>query len=203
MILKASTLTNLTDARYFAAKDIQFLGFNLEEGTPDFLEPAALKTIRDWVEGPAIVGEFSRSPASVVAEAARFFQLDAVQIRAGQCDADLAQLADCQVIYELPAGQNLTFGQLTDRAEQVKPFVKFFLLDLSGQAVLGETQLADLKNFCARFPTLLHGNFDAAYFQTLLETVCPAGLSLRGGEEESVGIKSFDALDEIFDLLTA
>ena len=33
MLIKASRITNLTDARYFAAKEVDFLGFNLEEGT--------------------------------------------------------------------------------------------------------------------------------------------------------------------------
>ena len=58
MLIKASRLTNLTDARYFAAKDVQFLGFNLEAGTPGHLDPMYMRAIREWVQGPVILGEF-------------------------------------------------------------------------------------------------------------------------------------------------
>ncbi|MBP6828235.1 MAG: N-(5'-phosphoribosyl)anthranilate isomerase, partial [Saprospiraceae bacterium] len=82
MLIKASRITNLTDARYFAAKEVDFLGFNLEEGTEDYLDPIYMKAIREWVEGPQIVGEFSAGSADVVREYASFFGLDAVQIQA-------------------------------------------------------------------------------------------------------------------------
>ena len=35
----------------------------------------------------------------------------------------------------------------------------------------------------------------------IIDTLKPTGLSMRGGEEEKVGYKSFEDLDEVFDLL--
>ncbi|MFN0036896.1 MAG: hypothetical protein ACKVUS_17710, partial [Saprospiraceae bacterium] len=81
-LFKAGRVAHLTDARYFAAKEVDFLGFNLEEGTEGYLDPMYMKAIREWVQGPKIVGEFSRSTVAVVREAAAFFGMDAVQVSA-------------------------------------------------------------------------------------------------------------------------
>jgi hypothetical protein len=35
----------------------------------------------------------------------------------------------------------------------------------------------------------------------LLQSLQPAGISLVGGEEERVGVKSFDEIEAIFDVL--
>ena len=47
MLLKATAVMNLTDARYFAAKEVDYLGFNLEEGTEGYLDPMYMKAIRE------------------------------------------------------------------------------------------------------------------------------------------------------------
>lgn len=82
MLVKASSVTNLTDARYFAAKEVNYLGFNLEEGSPGYLEPASMKAIREWIAGPHIVGEFENAGIDHVLAAIEFYNLDVVQLKA-------------------------------------------------------------------------------------------------------------------------
>ena len=52
----ASEISNLSDARYFAAMDVTYLGISLESG----LSIESLKQILDWVEGPEFVFEHAQ-----------------------------------------------------------------------------------------------------------------------------------------------
>ena len=201
MQIKASTITNLTDARYFAAKEVDFLGFNLEEGSDGYLEPIYMKAIREWVEGPKIVGEFDRTPARTVLEAAAFYDLDVVQLKQ---TTDLDLLDGLEIILHLRAEADL--AALEARLREVAPLVSYFLLDFSeiaDAANLLRQQAASWKKLFATYPTLLDINVAANELGALLQVLQPAGLALRGGEEERVGVKSFEEVDEIFELLEA
>lgn len=194
MLIKASRITNLTDARYFAAKEVDFLGFNLEEGTEGFLEPMYMKAIREWVEGPKIVGEFSRATPAYVREAAAFFGLDAVQVTP-QVSAQLSDLEGLTVFMEILS------SEMDERFfQQAAPHVSWFLVKMES-AHLSENLLSKIKTVCSQHPVLLQTDAPARQFSKLLETLQPAGLSLVGGEEEQVGVKSFDEIEAIFELL--
>lgn len=194
MLIKASRITNLTDARYFAAKEVDFLGFNLEEGTEGFLDPMYMKAIREWVEGPKIVGEFSRSTPAYVREAAAFFGLDAVQVTP-QISAQLSDLEDLIVFMEILS------SEMDERFfQQTAPYVSWFLIKTESSR-FSEKSLLEIKNLCSKYPVLLQSDVSTSQLSELLETLQPAGLSLIGGEEEQVGVKSFDEIEAIFELL--
>jgi phosphoribosylanthranilate isomerase len=197
MLIKASRITNLTDARYFAAREVQFLGFNLEAGTEDFLDPIYMKAIREWVEGPVIVGEFSASPAATVAEAAAFFGLDAVEVGENHIP-ELYLLKDLGVLLRLEQVQDAeTVRRLL---EQAAGQFEFAVLHLASSAVLDQDR-EGWKAIFSTFPVLLHADFDPAQLLQIRDQLQPAGLSLRGGAEEKVGVKSFDDIEAIFDAL--
>ena len=64
--VKAGSITNLTDARYFAAREAEWLSFPLGEGA-GMIEPIKVKAIAEWVDGVKIVGEFNfSSPEEIV-----------------------------------------------------------------------------------------------------------------------------------------
>jgi phosphoribosylanthranilate isomerase len=201
IFIKASRLTNLTDARYFAAKDVQFLGFNLEAGTPGYLDPMYMRAIREWVQGPLIVGEYAHAPVAEVREAAAFFGLDAVQVTA-QYGPDLLQLAGLTVLLTVDADQDA--ATLEDLFRQAAPYVRHFILQFSTKNDI-ETSLgyeAEFwKKICTTYSVLLHWDGLAADLPGLLETWPLAGLSLTGGDEQQVGVKSFDEIEEIFEWL--
>ncbi|MBK9336632.1 MAG: hypothetical protein IPM98_08560 [Lewinellaceae bacterium] len=198
MHIKASGITNLTDARYFAAKAVDFLGFNLEEGTEGYLDPMYMKAMREWVQGPKIVGEFDRSQASTVREAAAFFGLDAVQVT--RVD-DLPELDGLEVILYVPGAGPESVAPVLRAAA---PMVAYFLLDFS-QSKLNAKRIdedADTwKALFAEYPILLDINLPAGSLMHFLQAYQPAGLALRGGAEERVGIKSFEEVDAVFDAL--
>ena len=197
MVIKASRITNLTDARYFAAREVDFLGFNLEEGTASYLDPVYVKAIREWVEGPGIVGEFSREPVSVVREAAAFYGLDAVQVTEAYAD-QLAALEGLTVIMTLESGHDT--GSILRLLEAAKPFVAWFLVGF-GSAVLTAEETDFWSKCCKTYPVLIETEATAGEVPELVRSLGAAGLSLAGGEEEQVGVKSFDDIEEIFEAL--
>lgn len=198
MYIKASRITNLTDARYFAAREVHFLGFNLDEGTEGYVEPPVMHAIRDWVEGPKIVGEFSSAPVEVVREAAAFFHLDAVQVSASRHLDQLPQLAGLAVLLELePAASP---GDVERVMSQAAPLVQFFLLPFFSEHISDADADAWAALF-AQYPVLLGTTVSADQLPALLARLQPGGVNLTGGEEERVGVKSFDELEEVFDAL--
>ena len=58
-IVKAGSITNLTDARFFAAYDVDFIGFNFDPKSPDYISPQNALAIKGWITGPKIVAEFA------------------------------------------------------------------------------------------------------------------------------------------------
>lgn len=197
MRIKAAHITNLTDARYFAAKEVDFLGFNLEAGAEDFLDPIYMKAIREWVEGPLIVGEFGGSPAETIAEAAAFFGLDAVEVGEAQLPY-LDALRRLRVLLRLE--RVVEPASARQALEQAKGRFELAVLPLNDLAVLA-AHPEDWKALFSDFPILLHADFSPTQYLQVVEQFAPAGFSLRGGVEEKVGVKSFDEIDAIFEAL--
>ena len=69
--IKANDITNLTDARYFAAKEATWLTFNFVEKTPTYIEPMTARAIFEWVEGVEIVGSAGGAGGAAQAPARR------------------------------------------------------------------------------------------------------------------------------------
>ena len=202
-LIKASRIAHLTDARYFAAKEVDYLGFNLEEGTEGYLDPMYMKAIREWVEGPKIVGEFSRTPIRVVREAAAFYGLDVVQVSAKKHGADLAELEGLEVILEIETDQDGLRFSFSD-LQQFAPHVDLFLFNFAHSNVSKSTFYANSELWRSMFalrPSLLQADFSAADWPEILTAFGLSGLSLVGGAEEQVGVKSYDEIEEIFEAL--
>ena len=59
----ARGITNLTDARYFAARGIEYLLFDLDE-----IPIKKIEEIKEWVEGPELLLTFSESSLHLIEE---------------------------------------------------------------------------------------------------------------------------------------
>jgi phosphoribosylanthranilate isomerase len=202
-LIKASRIAHLTDARYFAAKEVDYLGFNLEEDSEGYLDPMYMKAIREWVEGPKIVGEFLRAPIEVVQESASFFGLDAVQVSASGHGNHLADLGGVEVILQVSIGVN-GLELPVETLKQYAALSDVLLFEVASgvdvQALFDSDpdywrQLFQLK------PSLLQADVTPSAWPALLQTCQLAGLGITGGEEEQTGVKSFDEIEEVFEMV--
>jgi phosphoribosylanthranilate isomerase len=56
-LVKVGNITNLSDARYCAGMGVDFLGFTVVEGQPQYVPVKTYQEIRGWVAGPKVVIE--------------------------------------------------------------------------------------------------------------------------------------------------
>ncbi len=195
MEVLARRITNLTDARYFAAKDVAYLAFNMEAGTEGYLDPMYMQAMREWVEGPIITGEFNEGTSlEIINEAVRFFNLGAVIV---PDTLRHAQIEAPEIIVKIMLHREQTSAIEPPNTENITAL----LLELNDASV----SWLDMQDLLAHtsIPIILQFDADPVALPDILRYVLPYGISLTGGDEEAVGVKSFDEVEEIFDLLEA
>ncbi len=197
---KASQIHNLTDARYFAAWGVDWLGFDLNEAPL-----ASVKAIKEWVEGPKIVGEFGIQNAEEIKEIVKALNLDAIQVGM-LAGLDLVKdLEGISIFKEVVVEDLVAVENLPKILAVFAPFVKYFILNFDKNGIsyseLNAIHRKYLAELCTNNKIILSIHFDPKEMDVLIDEVKPYGISLAGGAEEKVGFKSFDELDDIFEAL--
>ncbi len=206
--VKANSITNLTDARYFAAWEVEWLGFNLDTGTQTTVLPQFVNAVKEWVDGVKIVGEFGMQSGEEIHTAIEMMNLDAVQIGMFTGVNDIINLKDTPIIKEIVIDESLSEKALKEILNQFAPFCESFLLNFDKTGIswedLKNSKYMDfnyLKGICLKYPILFSLDVNAENIEAILESLKPIGINLKGGEEEKIGFKSFDELDEIFEAI--
>jgi phosphoribosylanthranilate isomerase len=203
--IKASQITNLTDARYFAAKEVEWLSFNFAEKTENYIEPMRARAMFDWVEVPHLIGEFGGFDAEGVNFYAESWGLKAVQV--GE-NTEVFDLKSDYILKEIIVEADSTYEELSRQMSALKNIVAVFELNFEKNNVSfsdvksgkGPLSINALFGLCEAFNVILNIDFQLVELEEII-ALNPFGLSLKGGEEERVGVKSFDELDDIFDKL--
>lgn len=208
MKIKASSISNLTDARYFAAWNVKWLGFSLDSGSPHYTSPGDIKEIKDWLVGPQFVGEFGLvQDAQEILTAVELLQLDAVQLSHFTDPAILPSERSFTVIKEWMVEDINHLLTINTDLEQQQSVVDFYLLNCSSNQLNWNAlkqdadALTQLRALCTEYPVILSIDCPAHQLNELIAQIAPYALSLTGGEEEAVGVKSFEDLDEVYDVL--
>jgi len=168
----ALSINNLTDARYFAALGVDWLGFNINPASESYINAEQLKEIIDWVEGPSMMvqgAQWNQDAQSLMDD--ETLNLSGQLLKDGEAvleKKDLTVFANNN-----PVAQCQIFQSLEDWHTSGIPANRSFI-NYSGNIEDLERQLA----------------YEEA-----------PGLVLHGGNEEAAGIKSFEDLDDVFDLL--
>lgn len=205
--VKANAVANLTDARYFASKGVDWMGFVLEQGQENALSKQQFQAITEWVGGVRLVGEFDLTPASEILSLATELKLDAVQVGMFAERDPLMQLKNITVMKEVVISNDMEETDILEHFLDYSPFCEFFILDLrksgiSWQQILNKElyPLSMFQNLCKYNKVFLNIDMTPANLPAIVATLEPYGICVTGGAEEKVGYKSFDELDEIFDL---
>jgi phosphoribosylanthranilate isomerase len=208
--VKADCISNLTDARYFAAREVEWLSFCFIENHENYIEPIKARAMFDWVEGVRIVGEFDELEATALNFYIENWQLKNIQVGNRTTAAQLVGVENAHILKEFEMEAATTAANLRTLCTDFEPLVEAFVLnfkknqlsfaDISrSAAAIGFSDLADL---CNTFKIILNIDFEAAQLAEI-STLNLYGLSIEGGEEERVGVKSFQELDAILDILEA
>lgn len=189
--IKINKVNNLTDARYFAAMGADYLGFCCNLETERYCSPTRIKEITDWVEGPQFV-----------------LELDGWQ-----------SLEEIDTLLDFNLGHALHFGAFATYEDQFSLTVfKDIIFENMEQTNISnidfpvvrseknydsftENEIDRLKQWISGKNVFLDIPVDAKNLEKMIENLPIYGLILRGGEEEKTGLKSFENLDAIFDIL--
>lgn len=187
MIIKAGQVQSLTDARYFTSKGVALLGFCFDPESPAFVSPREAQQIKDWVEGPAIVGEFGPQPVGLIRETAMILGLDYVQL-APVAGTDYSGIVE-PLIYDLTGSTDNALPEgLTAPA--------YILVD----DTVTEAQLGALRK---QAPVLVAAEALPDKLLHVTNSLQPDGVELTANPEDVIGEKAFDAYDEFFEMLQA
>ncbi len=208
--IKASAVNSLTDARYFAARGVEWLGFRFGGSPTSSISPMEAKAISEWVDGVKIVGEFDFSDAKEIMEVNDFLHFDAVQVGMFTPVAEVEKLSGLTIFKEVILEPKSKEAEMLAHFEAFEHCATYFLLDFTKAGInwaslqaLESLSMNFLKSLFAKYKVILAFDFQPENTREVLESLQPEGLSLTGGEEEKVGLKSFEELDEILDRLEA
>ena len=206
--IKASAVVNLTDARYFAAREVEWLGIPLGQGTEGAVAPTAAKAFIEWVDGVKIVGEFGFSDAAEIREMHEYLWFDAVQVGMFTPLEELVKLEGLAIVKEVIFEKNATESELAEHFRKYAACCDYFLLNFEKTGITWEDvktgqpfSVETLRALCEKNQVILAIDFSPENLDEILTKINPHGLNLTGGEEEKVGFKSFDELDELLDEL--
>lgn len=205
--VKASQINNLTDARYFAARGVEWLGFSFSQ-SKDSISLMEAKAIREWVDGVAIVAEIGHNNQQDMGQIMRILNPDFFQLPQQAVGFVNSSAPQMPFILELSIDNNTNVASILKVLQDHSKDCDLYVLDFlkAGitypQILRGEPfDSGILKDICSGFNVLISLDFNAQMISDFVYRVNPYGINLSGGMEQKTGFKSFDEMDEIFDLL--
>ncbi len=183
----AADLQNLTDARYFAAWLVEYMSFDLSAPAADLPK---IKEMMDWVEGPIFAAQFTGLEDRQSIEA----QLEALSVD----HLILGPYADEELINsDWQVTKTILLDEEIDDLTSDRTYIAQSTLSFND---FSQDKKNTLKDLCNSHSIYLDCGFTSSNINDILDLGI-TGLVLRGGEEEKVGVKSYEDLDEILEAL--
>jgi phosphoribosylanthranilate isomerase len=206
LIIKAGPIKHLTDARYFAALNVTWLSFVTEKSHEDYCEPRTFHAIREWVEGVEICGESSFSDEEKILSDVSEYGLNVIQVGPFTSTKNLKEITSCTIVREIVIDTEIDLESIKNIAEEY-PFdylqLSFVNNDIKYEDIRDgkySLSLKDIEDLCKKYSILLDWTFHTENFSAIL-SLSPAGICVRGGEEEKTGMRSYEDLDELMEML--
>ena len=196
--VKISGITNLSDARYCAGMYVNLIGFALEESAAKYVKPAQFGEITGWVSGLEFVGEFEKLsaedclevlkeyPAITWVEHTRIDELIALK-EAGYKPIYKKDLAEVRHMEADVAGKLKEAG------------IIFHITSNDDPLTPGDKEV--IKLLSETCEVILGAGLSAENVNNLIDTLNLKGIVLEGGEEIKPGLKDFDELADILEVL--
>ena len=209
--IKASDVSHLTDARYFSAWEVEYIGFNLG---PEGISSTELAAMLEWIQGPKFIGELDAGlPGRLTANEAAQTALSNTPVDGFQVDAifgvdNIKQLLsplNRPVFLEFTVEGYADLDTIKDVVTEHASVVEQILLNFKKGGIQWQDLLAGqpisidaLAQMTEQFAIWME--IDGALPSEIMAALPSLkGLSVRGGSEEKVGFKDFDDLADFFE----
>jgi len=188
MKIIATDIANLTDARYFAAWGVEGMAFNMDPSASDSMTIDQVKEIVDWVEGPDTM--IKMEGLDVLENLGEIqSKVDVRGVIVGPF-IDTATLSNFDKIYRICSLE----GDVNDHEHLI------LLLPFDFDKISTD-QKEKIKSITSGREVFLDANFTSSHLDEI-GNLGFTGIILKGGEEEKVGFKSYDELDEILEVIS-
>ncbi|MEX0881975.1 MAG: phosphoribosylanthranilate isomerase [Cyclobacteriaceae bacterium] len=199
--MKISNVNNLSDARYCAGMYVNLLGFSLEEQDEYYVPPTQFKEITDWLSGLQYVAEFKTShPDNILNTLKQYAHFDLIQIEEF---AHLQMLyhTNYPLIYKAEIDSDKDLDTLINLSPTFREHNILLNLETNMGYGLSPSHIGLLKDLASRCEVLLGFGFDENNVEKVISETRVKGISMRGGHEIKPGIKDFDELADILEVL--
>jgi len=198
--VKIGNVNNLSDARYCAGMYVNLMGFSLEPNNEYYVDPVKFKEITGWVSGVGFVGEFKTThPDSILETLAQYEGIQALQIEE---EAHLQMLynSSYQLLLKKDIRTNQDLESLQALASSLGQNQILLLLEAEKNPDLSP-DMGLLKALAGKCEVILGFGFDAGNVEEILKSTGIKGIAMKGGHEIKPGIKDFDELADILEVL--
>ncbi|MEE9440185.1 MAG: hypothetical protein V3V14_14360 [Saprospiraceae bacterium] len=188
MKIIATNITNLTDARYFASWGVHYLAYDIDPNSENFTSQAQIKEISDWVEGPTSI--ITINGLSVPAT------IDDIVQNLNIYHAIIGPFIEKS---DLPNGIKTIFKScIVDELNSLSDIRDQHLIIVLSSPIkkLTSDQIKSIADISIRNSVYLDGIFTDKDL-SIIQDMKVEGIVVKGGDEEKVGIKTFDELDDL------
>ncbi len=202
--VKVSNIDNLTEARYFAGAQVDWLEFCLDDESDRCVTPMTVHDIAQWITGPALVGEMGNYTTSKMHEVAEALELDFLKIPLTSLKGDMAAV-QYPLIGNLPVNKKTDVAGIQKILNNWKATVRYFEITLPSVDSTDNLpfSISSLKSLTNEYPIILNMSWTKARIRPIIEEWKPAGINIEAAGEEETGLKSFDEVADLLDQLGA
>lgn len=183
MKLKISSISSLTDARFFSAIGADYLGFCFDVLNENNISIAKAKEIVNWLHEPVIVGEFGLHQTK---EEIQFI-------------AEEMNLNEIQIPILHPNIIELNF----DKFIEIKDWITVQNSEFSDSLLIkikeSDIKNIELKNFISKNKVFIDADFTKENITKIVETLNPYGIQIACKKEEKPGFSFVDEYAEILE----
>jgi phosphoribosylanthranilate isomerase len=194
--IKLSPITNLSDARFAAAAGIEYMGFCFDPSSPDFLLPIKAREILEWTSGSHAIGEFGDQSIEEISELSDLLQMDVVLLNNSILPDELPQIA--KPIIKAISLDDMGPVELANELCAYAPYADAFQLN-GTQAIAARKD--ELIEACAQYKIVWNLPYTNENVLAILETYKPYSLVILAASEEKTGMKEYDELNEMLEIL--
>ena len=196
--IKISNVTNLSDARYAAAVGINYIGFCFDSESTNYIAPIKAKEMIDWITGSHIVAEFGNQSIDEIKDISELLNVDVIEINNRILPDELPGFAKA-IIKKIDLS-NYNLNQLNTELEAYKNYCDAFHL-YSSQEHLNYTE-NELTEVCANYKIIWGLAITNHNVLNIINNIKPFAINVSGGQEEKAGIKDFDELNDLLEVIT-
>jgi phosphoribosylanthranilate isomerase len=196
--VKINRVTNLTDARYCAGMNADVIGFSVEPDSPHHISPAQFGEITGWISGIDFAAEFKNTPSEEIKEVLIKYQ--------GITWVESEQL---EALFGLEnQGLNLLYKQPIEEIDRIERelgselkthSIAVHLTSETGS--LDDEKLAQVKTLSGYCKVILGFGITSENAVELSAYPGISGFALDSGDEIKPGLRDFDQLADILEIL--